>query len=190
MTKKQRINRKKKWRNITLNKANIDEYLKDLYNDTSGNYITQGVSFNKDDNFQMSLLRNALIAHGSFSGFVKSLLHAHFDKHGKLDDTIWQPNEIIEEELEDDEDSSSSSPSPLVEENENNDDDMNTDDSQEETTATTEQINEHEIKQEPETKEEPKDKESEKKQDRKRTTRKTTQKNGVSNAERASNYSL
>lgn len=97
MTKK--INRKLKWRNITLNKANIDEYLLDLYNDTSGNYITQGVSFNKDDNYQMTLLRNALIAHGSFSGFIKNLLHTHFEQNGKLDETIWQPNDITEVEM-------------------------------------------------------------------------------------------
>lgn len=186
MTKKQRINRKQKWRNITLNKANIDEYLQDLYNDTSGNYITQGVSFNKDDNFQMSLLRNALIAHGSFSGFVKSLLHAHFEKHGKLDDTIWQPNEILEEEEElEDEDSSSSSPAPLVEEDSENDNDIEnenitkTNDTQDEVTTTTEPPKEPELKKEPE-----------KKQEKKRIPRKTPQNNGVSNAERASNYSL
>lgn len=182
MTKKQKINRKQKWRNITLNKANIDEYLQDLYNDTSGNYITQGVSFNKDDNFQMSLLRNALIAHGSFSGFVKTLLHAHFDKHGKLDDTIWQPNEIIEEELEDDK-PSSSSPALLVEKDDNDDTTSYNDDNEEKT-------KEDDIAQEHTTKEELKSKPPEKKQDKKRTPRETNQSNGVSKAQRASNYSL
>lgn len=111
MTKKPTVNRKLKWKNITLNQSNIDEYLQDLYDDTAGNYITQGVSFNKDDAYQMTLLRNSLITHGSFSGFIKSLLHAHFEKNGKIDDAVWQPNRIVEtEEMEDE--PSSPPPSP------------------------------------------------------------------------------
>ncbi len=115
MTKK--INRKQKWRNTTLNKTNIDEYLQDLYNDTAGNYITQGVSFNKDDSFQMTLLRNALIAHGSFSGLIKNLLHNHFEQNGELDDTIWQPKDITDiEDAESEElgDNTHLSPSPSL----------------------------------------------------------------------------
>lgn len=91
------MSRKQKWKGVPLNHTNIDEYMKDLHNSTSGQYITQGVSFNKDDNFQMNLLKNALISHGSFSGFVKHILFTHFETHGKLADDIWLPNETTSE---------------------------------------------------------------------------------------------
>lgn len=74
------MNRKQKWRNILISDENIDEYMEDLYNDTKGQYINQGVSFNKDDLFQMNILKETLLSHGSFSSLVKHLLHAHFSK--------------------------------------------------------------------------------------------------------------
>lgn len=86
------MSRKQKWKGIPLNRTNIDEYMDDLYDDTKGQYITQGVSFNKDDNFQMNLLKNALLAHGSFSGFVKHLMFSYFEDNDRLDDSIWIPN--------------------------------------------------------------------------------------------------
>lgn len=89
------MSRKQKWKGIPLNKTNIDEYMDDLYADTKGQYITQGVSFNKDDNFQMNLLKNALLAHGSFSGFVKHLMFNYFEDNDRLDDSIWIPNERV-----------------------------------------------------------------------------------------------
>ena len=102
--------RKLKWRNTTLNSSNIDEYLQDLYDSTAGNYITQGVSFNKDDIFQMTLLKNVLVANGSFSGFIKQLLYAHFDKTGKLDTDTWQPSTLLDLENADE----SQSPTPTT----------------------------------------------------------------------------
>lgn len=71
-------NRKEKWRNLSLNPANIDEYLTDLVKDTKSQYITQGVSFNKDDSYQMGLLKQTLLQHSSFSGLVKHLLMQYF----------------------------------------------------------------------------------------------------------------
>ncbi|EJW14044.1 hypothetical protein M5X00_26485 [Paenibacillus alvei] len=76
MTKK--ISRKEKWRNQSLNPSNIDEYLTDLIEDTKGQYITQGVSFNKDDSYQIGLLKQALLQHSTFSGLVKHLLTQYF----------------------------------------------------------------------------------------------------------------
>lgn len=86
------MSRKLKWKGVPLNNKNIDEYMDDLYNDTKGQYITQGVSFNKDDNFQMNLLKNALLSHGSFSGFIKHLMYNYFEKNNRLDESIWIPN--------------------------------------------------------------------------------------------------
>ena len=86
------MSRKLKWKGVHLNNKNIDEYMDDLYNDTKGQYITQGVSFNKDDNFQMNLLKNALLSHGSFSGFIKHLMYSHFERNNRLDESIWLPN--------------------------------------------------------------------------------------------------
>ncbi|OME54001.1 hypothetical protein BSK59_15585 [Paenibacillus odorifer] len=73
-----KTSRKDKWRNVSLNESNIDHYLLDLIEDTKGQYITQGVSFNKDDSFQMGLLRQAILNHSSFSGLVKHLLTLYF----------------------------------------------------------------------------------------------------------------
>ncbi|SMG52210.1 hypothetical protein [Paenibacillus aquistagni] len=70
--------RREKWRNLSLNSSNIDEYLTDLIEDTKSQYITQGVSFNKDDSYQMGLLKQALLQHSSFSGLVKHLLTLYF----------------------------------------------------------------------------------------------------------------
>lgn len=70
--------RKDKWRHVSLNPTNIDEYLYDLIEDTKGQYITQGVSFNKNDTFQMGLLKQAILDHSSFSGLVKHLLTLYY----------------------------------------------------------------------------------------------------------------
>lgn len=70
--------RKKKWKGIMLSESNIDEYIKDIRMDTKGQYITQGVSFNKDDALQMNLLKQTLLTHGTFSGFIKHLLYSYF----------------------------------------------------------------------------------------------------------------
>ncbi|TVX86057.1 hypothetical protein [Paenibacillus agilis] len=88
MTKK--ISRKEKWRNHSLNPSNIDEYLTDLIEDTKSQYITQGVSFNKDDSYQMGLLKQALLQHSSFSGLMKHLLTQHFASQQQVHAHIGQ----------------------------------------------------------------------------------------------------
>ena len=84
---------RKRWKGILLNEQNIDEYMDDLINDTKGQFITQGVSFNKNDPFQMTLLKNALISHGSFSGFVKHLMFTYFEKNNSFQENAWKPKE-------------------------------------------------------------------------------------------------
>jgi hypothetical protein len=70
-----------KWKGVPITEANVDEYLNDLANKSSGQYIIQGVSFNKNDAFQMALLRQALISSSTFSGFIKHLLAVHFNSN-------------------------------------------------------------------------------------------------------------
>lgn len=72
------LNRKDKWRNTFITDGNVDEYVQDLCNDTKGRYINQGVSFNKNDSFQMDILKKVFLSHESFSSLVKHLLHQHF----------------------------------------------------------------------------------------------------------------
>lgn len=80
------LNRKDKWRNTFITDGNVDEYVQDLCNDTKGRYINQGVSFNKNDSFQMDILKQVFLSHESFSSLVKHLLHQHFktDKSSTL----------------------------------------------------------------------------------------------------------
>lgn len=72
--------RKVKWRNVSITPDNVDSYLQDLYDDTKAQYINQGVSFNKDDPYQMGLLRLTLLEPQAFSGLCKQLL-AHYFKN-------------------------------------------------------------------------------------------------------------
>jgi hypothetical protein len=69
---------KDKWKNISLNQNNIDEYMTDLVSNTKGQYITQGVTFNKDDPYQLALLKAALLDHTAFSSLVRHLLNMYF----------------------------------------------------------------------------------------------------------------
>lgn len=87
--------RKEKWQNRVLTSDNIDDYMQDLYDDTKGQYITQGVSFNKDDVFQMNLLKQALLSHGSFSGFIKHLMHSYFINQQNAVNNTYQTNTFI-----------------------------------------------------------------------------------------------
>jgi hypothetical protein len=52
----------------------FDKKIAELISKTKGQYITQGVAFNKDCPRQMELLRFALTDSVSFSGLVKELL--------------------------------------------------------------------------------------------------------------------
>jgi hypothetical protein len=88
-------NRKSEWKNVILTPDNIDEYMEYLYNKTKGQYITQGVSFNKDDAFQMDLLKKALLTHNSFSGLVKHLLSMYFSQQQNM----FQNNMIYQQPI-------------------------------------------------------------------------------------------
>lgn len=60
----------------------IDERIEEMKNRTKGVYLTQGVSFNKNSERQMELLRFALENSDSFSGLVKELLAKMLDNGG------------------------------------------------------------------------------------------------------------
>lgn len=60
----------------------VDYIIEDMINRTKGDYITQGVSFNKNTPRHMELLRYALDNSNSFSGLVKELLARQFDDGG------------------------------------------------------------------------------------------------------------
>lgn len=49
----------------------------ELLTKNKGQYITQGVSFNKDSERQMELLKYVFMYSESFSGFMKVLIAAH-----------------------------------------------------------------------------------------------------------------
>lgn len=52
----------------------VDTMIADMISKTKGNYITQGVSFNKNSARQLELLKMVLMRSNSFSGFIKELL--------------------------------------------------------------------------------------------------------------------
>lgn len=57
----------------------VDNMIAEMTNRTKGNYITQGVSFNKTCPRQMSLLKKALMLSVSFSGLAKETLAMRFN---------------------------------------------------------------------------------------------------------------
>lgn len=61
---------------------NIDERIEDLRSRNKGRYVTQGVSFNKESDRQMALLKFALENSDSFSGLVKEMLARMLDNGG------------------------------------------------------------------------------------------------------------
>ena len=76
-----------------MNKSNdIDDKIKKLIENTKGNYITQGTSFNKKCPRQIELLKFALENSVSFSGLVKEMLAL------RLNDTCNINKEINSEE--------------------------------------------------------------------------------------------
>lgn len=84
---------KKKWKNVPINPQNIDEYLKDLINNTNSEYITQSVSFNKHDPYQIGLYKQAVLTHGTFSGFIKHLLGIYFSQQKTH---MYSPNQFYQ----------------------------------------------------------------------------------------------
>jgi len=57
----------------------VNKIIDDMVSRTKGNYITQGVSFNKTCPRQMGLLKKALMSSVSFSGLGKELLALKFN---------------------------------------------------------------------------------------------------------------
>lgn len=57
----------------------VDEMIKDMVSRTKGNYLTQGVAFNKNCPRQMALLKKSLMASVSFSGLAKEILAVKFN---------------------------------------------------------------------------------------------------------------
>lgn len=60
----------------------VDKRIEDMKNRTKGAYLTQGVSFNKESERQMELLKFALEQSDSFSGLIKELLAKLLDNGG------------------------------------------------------------------------------------------------------------
>lgn len=60
--------------NYLKSEEEVEKLIEEMKLRTKGNYITQGVSFNKDCPRQMDLLKNALMGSASFSGLIKELL--------------------------------------------------------------------------------------------------------------------
>lgn len=90
--------RKEKWKYVTVTSSNVDDYLNDLYHDTKAQHINQGVSFNKDDPYQMGLLRLALIEPQAFSGLCKKLLNLYFESKNMPIQNISFKFEILPQE--------------------------------------------------------------------------------------------
>jgi hypothetical protein len=70
-----------------IDESNVDEFLEELKNRTSGKYINQGVAFNKNCKRQMTLLRGALLDSSSFSGLIKELLAVRYSDNTKKEKT-------------------------------------------------------------------------------------------------------
>uniref|UniRef100_A0AB39C720 Uncharacterized protein n=1 Tax=Bacillus phage KoopaTroopa TaxID=3234046 RepID=A0AB39C720_9CAUD len=62
----------------------VDMMIDDMTKRTKGNYITQGVSFNKTCPRQMALLKKALMLSVSFSGLAKETLAMRFNESPSL----------------------------------------------------------------------------------------------------------
>ncbi|AGI11884.1 hypothetical protein X915_gp258 [Bacillus phage vB_BanS-Tsamsa] len=62
----------------------VDTMIAEMTNRTKGNYITQGVSFNKTCPRQMALLKKALMLSVSFSGLAKETLAMRFNESSSL----------------------------------------------------------------------------------------------------------
>lgn len=92
-----------------IDESNVDEFLEDLKNRTSGKYINQGVAFNKNCKRQMALLRSALLDSSSFSGLIKEMLAVRFSDDPKKEkekasivfDTPRTSNSVASEPIKD-----------------------------------------------------------------------------------------
>lgn len=57
-----------------IDQSNIDEYIQKKISNTKSDFITLGVSFNKNCPRQISLLKKALLQSSSFSGLMKEYI--------------------------------------------------------------------------------------------------------------------
>lgn len=62
----------------------VDTIVKEMKERTKGNYITQGVSFNKSCPRQIRLLKSALLNSTSFSGLIKEMLAINLNNSNSL----------------------------------------------------------------------------------------------------------
>lgn len=83
----------------------IDRKLERLINETKSDYITQGVSFNKNCVRQMYWLKLALTDSVSFSGLVKEMLALRYEDNvnrlKKLNDLIEDESNNSDETMKD-----------------------------------------------------------------------------------------
>lgn len=76
----------------------VDALIEEMLKKSKGRYITQGVSFNKQNSREMELLKKALMSSSSFSGLTKEMLT---DKFNGI--PLQQPtssNQIVEEKAQ------------------------------------------------------------------------------------------
>lgn len=59
-----------------------EELIEEMMKKGKGNYITQSVTFRKNNPRQIELLKKALMNSESFSGFVRGLLTEKFNENG------------------------------------------------------------------------------------------------------------
>lgn len=72
----------------------VDKMIENMSNRVKGNYITQGVAFNKTCPRQMAILKNALMHSASFSGLTKEVLALKFN--GMNSETISHTKQSVE----------------------------------------------------------------------------------------------
>lgn len=58
--------------------SEVDKLIEDMVKRSKGRYITQGVSFNKDSDIHLMLLKMVLMSASSFGAFVRELLSKEF----------------------------------------------------------------------------------------------------------------
>lgn len=90
---------------VTLD--NVDQYIDEL-KEIKGKYITQGVSFNRDNPREMHLLKMVLLEQYAFSALIKEMLAVRYNIYGATflnteisvtkDDNFVQRN-IVEERV-------------------------------------------------------------------------------------------
>ncbi len=76
----------------------VNKMIEDMKNKNRNKYITQGVTFNKDSESHMQLLKYCLMYSSSFSGLVKELIANRFNEvptNNTTDIPIIQNNNTV-----------------------------------------------------------------------------------------------